>query len=263
MMLSGVSVQQVWAAEPSVMVMGLNGEQSLTATNCDAAKEYHEGQLIPFMCTITAGKKAPVFIALEQGVSVLLAPDSAVHFTEEAGLAVGDKVSSLELESGAARILVKKSENTEEKPMSYKFMMRSRAAVLGIRGTEFIVSAKDSSLSLNTLDGVVDAGATVESIMKAPLMVEANYSANMENNKNFPAKTQKFEASQFLKQFNSKYPKMEAAWKTVVQETNDGTVKKRFQALSEVQQENVAPSQGVDLKDAPAEIEYGKKKAKK
>jgi len=106
------------------------------------------------------------------------------------------------LYTGSVRGMINK--NASQKSDKPKFLVRSKAAVLGVRGTDFIMSmnAVSGEAQVHTLEGTVEVGNSEISVMsgKGTLVNEGNF---LEGTRTGLSTTQSFDKTQFLKTFQS------------------------------------------------------------
>lgn len=96
----------------------------------------------------------------KRGNKITLEPGSRVEITENSLAA-----QSLTLSKGKLLGATSKGGNSDRK---YKFMIRTRSATMGIRGTQFVVEAENAQKksSFFVIEGVVDIASSVENLLK-------------------------------------------------------------------------------------------------
>ncbi len=114
---------------------------------------------------IRTGKKSKVKIELKD--------DSMLYLSEESKFRIKavkkKKRSFFRMFSGKMRAVVKKSTGKKS-----KFLIRTRTAVVGVRGTDFIVMIKDGVTKVVTFEGTVAVINALETI-EGEVLVKQNY----------------------------------------------------------------------------------------
>jgi hypothetical protein len=119
------------------------------------------GAKVPRNTAITTSSGASLRVAMPDGTAVRVGHSSEVHFDRiEPGNAV------VTLEQGRARATVPKSRVA---PKQHRFQIKTRAATMGVRGTDFTVEVDPSGrVGVHVLDGTVEIAKTPEALAKAP-----------------------------------------------------------------------------------------------
>lgn len=211
--------------------------------------------------TLEVGPGASLTVAYEDGAQVIVADGSKVKIGEEAETSGEPKVPSIEVQDGGVRALVETyvapgapsveaKPSTAPAPRSHRFLIRTRSAMMGVRGTDFIVQVKDDQVALNTFSGTVEVASDLGSFGgKGMVSVKEGRALTSDG-------TQAFVPGDFLKEFNKKHPRLENLYVKAQREAGDGTLKKKFSTL----REELKLKKG----DSPEMIEFpGKKSDKK
>jgi hypothetical protein len=106
---------------------------------------------------------------------------------------------------GAGRVIVPK---THETPRRIKFVVKTPAATIGVRGTDFVVDARDNGkdIELHTLEGSVDAAKSVQNLIHKDIVaVEGGFTIHALDSKPLP-QPKSFDVKQFTTELNRREP---------------------------------------------------------
>jgi len=212
---------------------------------------FRMGQLMVDGLTFLSGPIATIRIAFEEGIQVLIAPNSQVSISHEQDHHSGPYIPTLFLKTGEIRVLVEHKTSAENKsepqkeveeeklnlPKTsslYRFFVRTPTAVFAARGTDYVVFVESTGSEMHTLSGIVDAAKNFSDLRKgtgasvAVGQMIRTHLATFEN----PIP---FEAGLFLKEFHERYPKMEAQWKDASKRLRSGRIQDAFKVFREGQ----------------------------
>ncbi len=113
-------------------------------------------------------------------------------------------IGPLTLTSGQSRVVVPSTGAGNR----LRFRLRSPAAVMGVRGTDFVANANSSGVDVNTLEGVVEV-ASDEAALEAGkgARVSAGYSVRAQ--RGLVGSPTKFNRKEFLQQLLKQQPSLE------------------------------------------------------
>lgn len=117
----------------------------------------------------------------------------------------GHRIELVQMKEGSTRVLVPKSYGTTKR---IKFVVRTPAATMGVRGTDFVVDAHDTGkdIELHTLDGTVDAAKSVQTLIKKDVVpVERGFTIHAQDGQVIPKPTS-FDVSKFTTELNQRQP---------------------------------------------------------
>lgn len=116
------------------------------------------GTELDYGSIITTGKSSGITISYPDGSLVAVGNNTQFAILEKIGGVQGNQ-----LETGTVRGSVEKPAEPIKKP---KFVIRTKAAVMGVRGTEFVMGVDSFGLKtqVHTLEGVVDVAANEMSL---------------------------------------------------------------------------------------------------
>src|SRR5271167_3293958 len=147
----GLTIFSVRADDADVgpLLETLDGAPGIEVHSADGlTRTVQQGEEFEYGDELMTGLAA-VRIAYADGSQVLL-PKGATAKLQK---------SELDLEDGEVRTLVEpaaEGPGTTGGQPSHKFIIRTPTAVLGVRGTDFVVASRGTQTSVHTVDGVVD-----------------------------------------------------------------------------------------------------------
>jgi hypothetical protein len=148
---------------------------------------------------IKTGKEATATILYADGSKVVIKPESEFQVEENVKGTQWNR-----LRSGQVRGVIQKTEGSSEgsAPARPRFLIRSKTAVMGVRGTDFVMALGKGMASVHTLEGAVEVAKTEAAVLGgqgtavgAGQMVEATSSGI--------TAPKPFNTEQFLKSFES------------------------------------------------------------
>jgi hypothetical protein len=165
-------VPQAWATGPhQAKVESIEGAKTVLLQRGIALREIAPGDPIEFGERIRTDGNTTVTIAYSDGSHLTVLPNSDLEIENPQGA-----VQSNELRSGLVRGKVEKapaegaagggaSAPASTKPI--KFVIRTKTAVMGVRGTEFVAgfNAASGLAQFNTLEGTVDVATSPAELM--------------------------------------------------------------------------------------------------
>jgi hypothetical protein len=208
----------------------VNGEDG-SVRSVSAGGEFHEGDWWE-MPSGSVGR----FI-FKQGSQALLTGGTRVETREVFLDQTGSKIPSLIIVRGEVRALVDPATPEElaqaapgaKKPL--RFLIRTKTAVMGVRGTDFIVEADEAHSTVHTMSGTVDVGRDDFEVKsgKAQPVAASQFAESQEGHGVSAPKP--FEPASFLHQFHQKHPRMENAFKRAAVDYHTGTLRQRFEDI--------------------------------
>lgn len=163
-----VSFENLALAQDAVifpMVASIGGTGPVKVIILGGEKELQVGQVLPFGAVIKTGPKNMVTLAYPDKSLVAVDADTQFEINDPNG-----EVQVNTLKTGQVRgsiTTASKLKNALNAPSKHKFMIRSKAAVMGVRGTEFVMGVDPTGFAtqIHTLEGVVDVGASESSLV--------------------------------------------------------------------------------------------------
>ncbi|OFZ00691.1 MAG: hypothetical protein A2070_01830 [Bdellovibrionales bacterium GWC1_52_8] len=139
---------------PSVISFGGTGVARILVDETE--RVISVGQKIEYGSKIKTGPENTVTIQYPDQTIVSIDADSEVEIQERTG---GTQASRLHV--GQIRASVLKLKTGQILPSKPRFLVRTRAAVLGVRGTEFVMAVDQTGYTtqVHTLEGIVDVAA--------------------------------------------------------------------------------------------------------
>lgn len=162
-MVFGFSISSVRAdpqvsAAPAAMGYGkissIDGSKTVQVKRGDKTREVARGGELTPGDQIVTQKNETVAVSCPDGTVLIVGGSGELKVTESK-----DAQRSTEVVKGTIRAIVSKvSKEQQTKPKKFRFIIKTSVATLGVRGTDFIVSANaDTSVSeFHTLEGTVE-----------------------------------------------------------------------------------------------------------
>jgi hypothetical protein len=204
----------------------LDGAPSAEVHTADGqVRSVQQGEELEYGDELLTGQ-ASARVAYSDGSQVLLASGAAAKLQK----------SELNLEEGEARTIVEPAAqnpntNTGGQPPPHKFIIRTRTAVIGVRGTDFVVSSQGSQTSVHTVDGVVDIAGDEASLRQGRGQSVAPGQYSEANGSGPPSPPQKYDVSKYLGSFHQRHPRLAALHEAAKSDASNGRLKQRFQQL--------------------------------
>ncbi len=124
------------------------GHATVPAQIGGEAKELSEGDLVPDGTTLHTSAGEVVRVGYSNGTQVTLGGDTEARMDEESGVPLWDLVKG---------IFAAKVEKKVPASEDHRFLVKTKTAVAGVRGTQFYVEQNDASeSSIHTMEGVVE-----------------------------------------------------------------------------------------------------------
>jgi hypothetical protein len=225
----------VHAATPAILE-NVDGAPAVSVTGADGSpRDVRAGDPLDVGDNLATGPGVAISIAYESGAQVHVSTDSRVQIVDDS-LETGDaKTPTIFLKEGDLRAVVDAGgSNYESAPAPtasgspaaelrpHKFLIRTATAVMGVRGTDFIVSTQGGRPSLNTLSGTVEYADDVKSFQGSGMIsVGAGHVLGKDSAK-------EFEADSFVKEFNKKHPQVETLYLKSKKEQASGVLAQKF-----------------------------------
>jgi len=197
------------------------------------------GDALEFGDSFQTGEKGSARLAFEKGVQVLCPPGVILRLDQEsiAGPSGGIDVPMVEVVQGEVRLLVESApaasgdaaEPTVSRPL--KLVVRTKATVMGVRGTDFLVSVTDDHTILRMVSGTVEAAPDSRalglghSVKAAPLE-----SAEFVQGRPLPT-PEHYEAAAELREFHDRHPPLEGMWNAAVRDAKSQRLRPQFLAI--------------------------------
>ncbi len=191
-----------------------------------------EGHQLQFGDAFLTGPTGFVRVAFEQGAQALIPPESHIVISQVKNGQGFIGTPMLEVQRGEVRILVEQrylKKSAEIYPRKHRFIVRTPSALVGVRGTDFVVFASPNRSVIHTMTGVVDIAnglkpnnLELEDVVSVP----GAYGARVI--KGIPDKAEHYVMTQYIKEFNKKYPFMESMWKAAAHDSKTGRVALKF-----------------------------------
>lgn len=140
-------------------VGSIDGADSVEVIQDGKSHELKKGTALKAGDEVRVPAKVATTLRMKDGSFLLLGQSTSVRVTESE-----NAEHSVELNTGMVRGVFKKVQ-TKDAPKKLRMSIRSRAAVLGVRGTDFIVSATGEAMETHTLQGTVEVASSEAEIV--------------------------------------------------------------------------------------------------
>jgi hypothetical protein len=204
----------------------LDGAESAQVTGPDGQiHEVTQGEELEYGDEL-APTPAAARIVFEDGTQVLL--------PAQTGAVV--RPGEVEIREGEVRALVEPAGTTGGnpalgQPAPHKFLIRTRTAVLGVRGTDFLVSSKGDETSVHTVDGVVDIARDETSLRSGQGQRVAPGEFSEASSTRAPTPAAKYDVTKYLNDYHQRHPRLARLHEAARQDAQSGHLKRRFQQL--------------------------------
>lgn len=220
LILTLIYINSVYASEtPSQPVIDrVEGDQTVVVRTPQGNRVASRGTKVSIGDFIRTGPRASVKVLFPDGSKLLIGRSSEVEVKEPIG---GTSVT--ELHEGEVRGVIKKPKGLQgivdaSKNTPPKFIVRSRAAVMGVRGTDFVYSAEEvagktteegvktvAKSSLHTLEGMVEVASDEDALfMGKGVKVAPNQTVDAQQG--VVGKPQAFDRGEFVQHLESAQP---------------------------------------------------------
>jgi hypothetical protein len=220
------------AAPPDAppVLAALDGAPELFVRAADGSvRKLHEGDSFAWGDSFQTGTDAVARVQFRSGANALVLAGSSATLPS----ALDADPPGITLETGEARAVVPKAPAAQTQgqngaPARLRFFFRTRTAVMGVRGTDFVVAAGPQGSSVHTLDGSVELGKSVAELhagMKVDV-AQGTFSEARPGAALAPAKA--FDRKAFIQGLVARQPRMRPVVQKTYQEMRSGTQDKRF-----------------------------------
>ena len=198
--------------------------------------------------------KAAARVMVRQGVQALIAGGSRVEMREEPGESGGEAVPTVLLGRGDVRALV-----DPDPGRRLRFLIRTKTAVMGVRGTDFLVEVEPDRALVHTFKGTVDVGRdTAEVREHRAVAIPANRFTIAHAGRAADA-PKSFKAPYYLTRFHQKHPRMEGLGKRAA--ADYGKARARFRKLRpRTSHSHAKLKPGTESPQSPAKSEQPRRK---
>lgn len=140
----------------------IDGSKTIILSKNGKTRKGIVGTVIGYGEKVKTNEKCTATVLYPNGSKVVIATDSEFTIEEQV-----EGVQWNKLQKGMVRGLIKKSPVPLPDPSKPRFLIRTKAAVLGVRGTEFIMGMNPTtgSAEIHTLEGTVDVAKDPVSLL--------------------------------------------------------------------------------------------------
>jgi hypothetical protein len=193
---------------PRARLGSIDGGASVIVVNGKERREAKGGDALKRGDRIETGEKITATVLSPEGSVLVVGRKTEVEVQS-----APEAVSAVELRSGTLRGIAGKVPKYEKgtQPKKFRILIRSRAAVMGVRGTDFVMAADAAAgqAQVNTLEGVVEVAkdeATLVTQGGTPVPGGQMVSATPGGGLSAPAP---FDRAQFAEQMRASQPTLE------------------------------------------------------
>ena len=213
-------------------------------------RSVHAGEGLQFGDSFQTGEKGSARVAFEQGVQVLLPPGVILRVGEESvvGPAGGLDVPLIEIEQGEVRLLVESdsaaTDDAGGPPRPLKLLVRTKAAVIGVRGTDFIVTVGDDKTGVHMVKGSVDLATDARSLgMSHSIPVGQFEGTEAVAGRPLP-QPEHYDVGTFIREFHDRHSRLEALWNAAVRDAKTHGLRAGFLKLRTIKVDQVNMQNG-------------------
>ena len=204
--LSLMPFHQAFAQTPAPYIESIAGTEEVDVDRNGAATQAVEGDELQEKDRVKTGADNSVRITYPDGSAVIMGSSTVLEVEAPDGGA-----SSAQLISGTIQAVVAKQKGAQNSGSPHKFFIKTDSAVMGVRGTEFVVenSPGTEGTSLHTLDGTVDVGKDVQSVRNGQGSAVTKNQMIEANGKGI-SQPRAFDRRAFMQRFRKTHPRVAA-----------------------------------------------------
>ncbi len=232
----------------TVMVRGHNG----------VIRPLIQGYRLEWGDSFLTGAQGSMRLTFDQNTQVLITPESyiTVELEKDGQGFIGTPF--LKLHQGDIRVLVKPQnhEKTEViSPRRHRFIIGTSSLILGVQGTDFIVTADSKHSEVYVLSGVVDAGRGLKPIDLESENTQAITSGQMtRSTRGIVATPEPYLINPYLKAFHGKFPLLLDLWRLAIVDAQSGRLDTKFEKARLDQMHEVKNNKKRLLKINPLQV---------
>jgi hypothetical protein len=170
----------------------------------DSDLRVKEGEFLQAKDELKTGPGESVRVVFPDGSQLWVGGSTLVRVNS--GIAEGGQsIQLIHLMEGSGRIIVPKTYGTSRK---IKFVVKTPAATIGVRGTDFVVDAHQDGkdVELHTLEGTVDAAKSIKKLIRKDVVaVASGFTIHALEQKPIPQPTP-FDVSEYTAALNKREP---------------------------------------------------------
>jgi hypothetical protein len=180
----------------------IEGATSLTVTNQNGeTRQAMAGEQIQIGDTLATGSDLAIRISYNSGSEILVGLNSQITIQDD------NTTPVIELQNGEIRSMIAKA--PQQNPnIPHSFLIRTRSAMIGVRGTDFTVLQGPDDSEIHTLSGLVDVGNDREALRTGNSeSISPGYFTHVRPGQR-AEKSKKFVIAQFLNEFHKRHPRL-------------------------------------------------------
>ncbi len=165
------------AADKNPVIESITGDQVVAVLTLDQQRFAKAGEEIQYWDKILTSPRSACKVRYPDGSTIVIGRDSRVEILPKM-----EGTQYNQLSYGVVRAQVAKEEKPSAKQTMPRFVIRTKTATMGVRGTDFVASMNGTTgqASLHTLEGVVDFAASDAQLMSGQAMsVSAGQASSM------------------------------------------------------------------------------------
>lgn len=191
-----------FASSPKVAIESIHGAPSVTVTNGAASDKRSKGAAIEGGDHVKTGAES-VRLIYADGSQLLIGKNTDLEV-----IAPDTGVQWNHLHKGQVRAVVAKPSTSKKLVKSYRFGIRTKSCVSGVRGTDFTVETNEQGdqSTVRTLDGQVDVAKDQPSLLSGKgmsLLKDHFVTGNLSQALSNPTK---FDRAQYMSELKQKQP---------------------------------------------------------
>lgn len=201
---SVVGLPNLTQAADAIRLDMLQGAKEISISRGAAHLIVKEGDTLQPKDELTTGPKESVRIIFPDRTQLWVGSSTSIQINNGA-TPDGHQIGLVQMKEGSTRVLVPKTYGTTKR---IKFVVKTPAATMGVRGTDFVVDSSDAgkNVELHTLEGVVDATQSIKALIKKDVVpVERGFMIQAEAGKGIPQPST-FNISNFTSELNQRQP---------------------------------------------------------
>jgi len=190
------------------LVLDIEGEKDriTTTTEMGRRKVIRKDALLDKGDNVTVPAGTSLRLGYENGAEVLITENSSIKTVIDENLKDDSETPMIDLLNGKIQAFFNNESKTPSK--KYKFIIKTKNSVMGVRGTEFVLEHDGEKSSLHTTEGSVDFSENRESLREGNLKKVSKGNFIQRNKKEKIGKSKKFDRDKFMKKFRDSHPRL-------------------------------------------------------
>ncbi len=225
------------------------------------ARPVKAGELLEVGEAFETGPEGQLRLAFESGVQVLVGASTSIAIVPDDSPETY-KTGALYLDAGEVRVLVPGGADSAEStadaptdaeegvpglgPKKFRFTVRTRAATMGVRGTDFVVRTDSEKTSVFGVSGQVEVASDTASLAAGRgVLVPPEFFTDAFGRSKSVNKARVFAVGAMLKDFHGRNHKLEGHWRAARLERKSPRLRERFRGVRQRRIDSIGLKRGI------------------